>query len=41
MKKYILMLVLVMVFTLFITSFAQAQLTNEETKIDKLSLIHI
>jgi len=35
MKKYILMLVLVMVFTLFITSFAQAQLTNEESKIDK------
>jgi len=35
MKKYILMLVLVMVFTLFITSFVQAQLTNEEIKIDK------
>jgi len=29
------MLVLVMVFTLFITSFVQAQLTNEETKIDR------
>jgi len=35
MKKYILMLVLVMVFTLFITSFVQAQLTNEEVKIDR------
>jgi len=35
MKKCIIMLVLVMVFTLFITSFVQAQLTNEETKIDK------
>jgi SH3 domain-containing YSC84-like protein 1 len=34
-KKRILMLILVMVFTLFITSFAQAQLTVEETKIDK------
>ena len=35
MKKGILMLILAMVFTLFITSFAQAQLTDEETKIDK------
>jgi len=35
MKKCILMLVLVMVFTLFITSFVQAQLTNEEVKIDR------
>lgn len=35
MKKEISILILVMVFTLFITSFAQAQLTNEETKIDK------
>jgi len=35
MKKYILMLVLVMLFTLFITSFVQAQLTNGEIKIDK------
>ena len=35
MKKYILMLVLVMVFTLLITGFVQAQLTDEETKIDK------
>jgi len=35
MKKYMLMLVLVMVFTLFITSFVQAQLTNEEVKIDR------
>jgi lipid-binding SYLF domain-containing protein len=34
MKKGILMLILVMVFTLFITSFAHAQLTNEENKID-------
>jgi len=35
MKKYIIMLILVMVFTLFITSFVQAQLTNEEVKIDR------
>jgi len=35
MKKCILMLILVMVFTLFITSFVQAQLTDEEIKIDK------
>jgi len=35
MKKCIIMLILVMVFTLFITSFVQAQLTNEETKIDR------
>lgn len=35
MKKEISILILVMVFTLFITSFAQAQLTNEETKVDK------
>ena len=35
MKKYILMLVLVMVFTLLITGFVQAQLTDEEIKIDK------
>jgi lipid-binding SYLF domain-containing protein len=34
MKKGILMLILVMVFTLFITCFAHAQLTNEENKID-------
>lgn len=34
MKKWILMLILVMVFTLFITSLAHAQLTNEENKID-------
>jgi lipid-binding SYLF domain-containing protein len=35
MKKWILMLILVMVFTLFISSFVQAQLTDEEIKIDK------
>jgi SH3 domain-containing YSC84-like protein 1 len=35
MKKWILMLILIMGFTLFINSFAQAQLTVEETKIDK------
>ena len=35
MKKGILMLVLVMVFTLFITSFVQAQLTDEEIKVDR------
>ncbi len=35
MKKCIIMLILVMVFTLFITSFVQAQLTNEEVKIDR------
>jgi len=35
MKKCILILILVMVFTLFITSFVQAQLTDEEIKIDK------
>ena len=35
MKKYILVLVLVMVFTLLITGFVQAQLTDEEIKIDK------
>jgi len=35
MKKCTLMLILVMVFTLFITGFVQAQLTNEEVKIDK------
>lgn len=35
MKKKILMLILVMVFSLFITSFVHAQLTNEETKIDR------
>jgi lipid-binding SYLF domain-containing protein len=34
MKKEILMLILVMIFSLFITSFAYAQLTNEENKID-------
>jgi lipid-binding SYLF domain-containing protein len=35
MKKCILMLILVMVFSLFITGFVQAQLTDEETKIEK------
>ena len=35
MKKGILMLILVMVFTLFITSFVHAQLTRQETKIDR------
>ncbi len=35
MKKGIVILILVMVFTLFISSFAHAQLTNEEIKIDK------
>lgn len=35
MKKGILMLILAMVFTLFITSFVYAQLTRQETKIDK------
>ena len=35
MKKYILMLVLVMVFTLLITGFVQAQLTDDEIKIDR------
>ena len=35
MKKSIFILILVMVFTLFITSFVQAQLTNEEVKIEK------
>jgi lipid-binding SYLF domain-containing protein len=35
MKKGTLMLVLVMVFSLFITGFVQAQLTNEEIKIDR------
>ena len=35
MKKSIFMLILVMVFTLFITSFVQAQLTNAEIKINK------
>ena len=35
MKKSIIMLILVMVFTLFITSFVQAQLTNGEIKINK------
>ena len=35
MKKCILMLILVMVFTLFISSFVQAQLSDEEIKIDK------
>jgi lipid-binding SYLF domain-containing protein len=35
MKKGILMLVLVMIFSLFITGFVQAQLTNEEIKIDR------
>ena len=35
MKKSIFMLILVMVFTLFITSFVQAQLTNGEIKINK------
>jgi len=35
MKKGILMLILVMVFTLFITSFVYAQLTRQETKIDR------
>jgi len=35
MKKGILMLVLMMVFTLFITSFVYAQSTRQETKIDK------
>ncbi|MDP2945579.1 MAG: hypothetical protein Q8N86_04460, partial [Atribacterota bacterium] len=35
MKKCILALILVMVFSLFITSFVQAQLTDEEVKIDK------
>jgi len=35
MKKGILMLVLVMIFSLFITSFVYAQLTDEEIKIDK------
>lgn len=35
MKKGIIMLIMVMLFTLFITSFVQAQLTDEEIKIDK------
>ncbi|OGD33805.1 hypothetical protein A2V94_01995 [Candidatus Atribacteria bacterium RBG_16_35_8] len=35
MKKYILMLVLVMVFTLLITGFVQAQFTDEEIKINR------
>jgi len=35
MKKSIFVLILVMVFTLFITSFVQAQLTNGEIKINK------
>jgi lipid-binding SYLF domain-containing protein len=35
MKKCILILILVMVFTLFISSFVQAQLTDEEIKIDR------
>jgi lipid-binding SYLF domain-containing protein len=35
MKKWILMLILVMVFTLFISSLVQAQLTDEEIKIDR------
>ena len=35
MKKYILMLVLVMGFTLLITGFVQAQFTDEEIKIDR------
>lgn len=35
MKKNIIMLILVMVFTLFISSFVQAQLTNGEIKINK------
>jgi len=35
MKKGIFMLILVMVFTLFITSFVYAQLTLQETKIDR------
>jgi len=35
MKKCILMLILVMVFSLFITSFVQAQLTDEEIKVDR------
>jgi lipid-binding SYLF domain-containing protein len=35
MKKCILMLILVIVFSLFITGFVQAQLTDEETKIEK------
>ena len=35
MKKEILMLILVMIFSLFITSFAHAQLTDEEIKIDR------
>jgi len=35
MKKSIFMLILVMVFTLFIISFVQAQLTNGEIKINK------
>ena len=35
MKKNIIMLILVIVFTLFITSFVQAQLTNGEIKINK------
>jgi lipid-binding SYLF domain-containing protein len=39
MKKGIFMLILVMVFTLFITSFVYAQLTDEETKIDKCIVV--
>ncbi|MBU4228416.1 lipid-binding SYLF domain-containing protein [bacterium] len=35
MKKGILILILVMVFSLFITSFTQAQLTDEEIKVDR------
>ena len=35
MKKWIFMLTLVMVFTLFINSFVYAQLTRQETKIEK------
>lgn len=39
MKKGIIMLILVMLFTLFITSFVQAQLTDEEIKIDKCIMV--
>ena len=35
MKKSIIVLILVMVFTLFISSFSYAQLTRQETKIDR------
>ena len=39
MKKSIIMLILVMVFTLFITSFVQAQLTTGEIKMNKCIVV--